>query len=329
MIELKNVIIHKGILYIEYLKLALGSYYIKGESGSGKTSLLKCLSREVSCEGEVNISGSVRSYYQDEILNYNCSLYDMSRIDLSINRKVYYELLLLLDMVESERKKSTKLSRGEKQRAELILTLSCDSDIYLLDEPCSSLNYKYRKSVYSWINKQPNKLFVVTTHDNVKDYLSIVNGNMEKYIDERNVNEEYHYKYNKCNYKVLFKLWFNIPKTIINILNVSLTLCCLYISFNIDKFFDDSIVAKYSLIKMKTPINNLKVLCVIFSILSIVMYVIYYILDMHSNKRSIQNFKNRYSTQTINKYLFIRLLIEFIIILISFLIIVILIKVKY
>ena len=53
------------------------------------------------------------------------------------------------------------LSIGERQRAELIITLSSISSIYLIDEPCSSLNSKYRKVIYDYIERLGKKYCVI------------------------------------------------------------------------------------------------------------------------------------------------------------------------
>lgn len=330
MIEIKNVRVLGGLVFVEHLYFSKGVYYIKGDSGSGKTSLLKCVTKDISYEGNVSIQGSVVGYYQDCVLNYNCSLYDMLNMDCSINKKVYYELLLSLDMIDLEKKKSCQLSKGEKQRAELILTLSCNRDIYVLDEPCGSLNYKYRRFIYSWINKNmKDMVFLVATHDAVDKYVHIVDGIVECYCDVRRVNKKKYNDYNDCNWKILKKLWFNIPKTIINILNVALSLLCLYFSFNINDFFDKNDIIIYVLSKMKNSIYNLKVLSVIFGFLSIVMYMMYFILDIYNHQKCIVNFKRRFAPFKVNKYIVIRLVVEIGIIVLLFLIGVLLIKLKY
>ena len=83
MLEILNLSIkyNREILFIEYLKLNNGMFVIKGNSGSGKTSLFKCIDNKIFYDGWIKRNGSIGSYYHNSILNEEFSLSDLKRID--------------------------------------------------------------------------------------------------------------------------------------------------------------------------------------------------------------------------------------------------------
>ena len=62
--------------------------------------------------------------------------------------------------------KGIKLSGGQKLRVSLARALYSDSDIYLLDDPFSALDYEVANTIFSQVILEylKNKIRVVVTH---------------------------------------------------------------------------------------------------------------------------------------------------------------------
>ncbi len=162
----KDLMFNHQIAY-EDLSIPRGiTSWIKGESGSGKSSLLKMLNRTISqSKGsifyeETDIENFDPLALRKEVLLVSQSvfLFDMSIRD---NYKEYYNYLDLPSPTDSNIKKylnicmanfdldskCIKLSGGERQRVYLSIFLSLNPKVILLDEPTASLDYKTADSV--------------------------------------------------------------------------------------------------------------------------------------------------------------------------------------
>ena len=330
MLEILNLSIkyNREILFIEYLKLNNGMFVIKGNSGSGKTSLFKCIDNKIFYDGWIKRNGSIGSYYHNSILNEEFSLSDLKRIDYNLNKKVYYSLLLKLDMENKESIKSKYLSKGEKQRAELIITLSLNKDVYLLDEPCSSLNNKYKRIVYSYLSKLgKEKLVIVNSHDDIKENFWLRMGRLisnDNKWDKMRQNEIICNKIksddNKWNIFILNGIFYNKLQTLVNIINISLSISLFYISCSLEKFLNNKIPSKYKglikncFIKFDSIFYSIKCIVGIVFISSLIMYVLSIVNELLVNKEKINNLINYFSDKYIARSFIVRFLIEVIIV---------------
>ncbi|MGO1369979.1 MAG: ABC transporter ATP-binding protein [Senegalia sp. (in: firmicutes)] len=178
---------YKDILNIEKLNIKKDKVTcILGESGSGKSTLLKLLNNLISLD-----EGSI--YYKDkDILEINPIDLRRQVIMLSQNPVIFEgnirdNLNLALEFKEKENESdeklkeyleianlkkpldndAKKLSGGEKQRLALARALLSDGQVYLLDEPSSSLDDETEKFVIESIvnfTKQSNKTVIMVTH---------------------------------------------------------------------------------------------------------------------------------------------------------------------
>lgn len=160
-----------------------------GSSGTGKTSLLRCIAGfESPQEGEIKIAGDV-VYSQDRSISprerkvgflfqslalfphltveQNIS-YGISHWDRDKRKQRTQELLNIIGLELHINKYPHQLSGGEKQRVALARALAPEPRILLMDEPFSSLDYSLKESLRKEtkkILKSLNMTALIVTHD--------------------------------------------------------------------------------------------------------------------------------------------------------------------
>lgn len=149
-----------------------------GPNGSGKTTLIKLINGLLTPSyGEIFVDGfvpgveskKVVSYLPDniylnswmtvkQIIDYFCDFYADFRKDLA------YEMLDKLGI--SPKQKLKTLSKGNKEKVCLILTMSRNAMLYVLDEPIAGVDPAARDYVISTIinNYNPNATVLISTH---------------------------------------------------------------------------------------------------------------------------------------------------------------------
>lgn len=149
-----------------------------GPNGSGKTTFLKMIMRIIrQQQGVVRICGQevcyeTRKYisfmpdreflYKSMSVKGAVSYYQEAFLDFNIERFYSLAQILRIDMnanIES-------LSKGNKEKVVLALTLSRMVPIYLLDEPLGSLDPVVKHEMLTVIKRcsQPNNLILISTH---------------------------------------------------------------------------------------------------------------------------------------------------------------------
>ncbi|MFJ8068948.1 ATP-binding cassette domain-containing protein [Peribacillus sp. NPDC096447] len=168
MFRLENIR-YKGILKIDDLKIpAYMVTCLTGESGAGKTSLLRLLNRMDDPD-----SGSI--YYQDQLLDkfnpieLRRKVTMLSQAPFTLPGTIEENLQIGLELTEREKKDKAELvkaletvqlqksldegaenlSGGEKQRLALARLLLLKPEVYLLDEPTSALDEEAELTVMS------------------------------------------------------------------------------------------------------------------------------------------------------------------------------------
>jgi NitT/TauT family transport system ATP-binding protein len=148
---------------------------IVGPSGCGKTTLLNLLSGHLKpTSGKIKSEGIIRTVYQHDGLfpwltvTENISMGLRSITNEAERKKELNELFELINLKEFEHHYPHELSGGMRQRVELARVLAGDSDILLLDEPFSALDYQTRLRLRNELNrllvKRPRTVIFVT-HD--------------------------------------------------------------------------------------------------------------------------------------------------------------------
>lgn len=158
------------------LKVEKGEFVVLvGPSGCGKTTLLNLLSGHLApTTGKIKTEGIMRTVYQSDGLfpwltvteNINMGLRSIS--NEAERKKELHELFELINLQEFKDHYPHELSGGMRQRVELARVLAGDSDILLMDEPFSSLDYqtriRLRNELSRMLEKRPRTI-VFVTHD--------------------------------------------------------------------------------------------------------------------------------------------------------------------
>ena len=161
------------------LKLPKGSIVgLLGPNGSGKTTLLKLASGLLTpSNGEILIKGQkvnqdtkmVTSYQGDKpFLNDWMTVEDMMKMmndffsNFNLNKA--YTMLKNLDIDLKDRIKT--LSKGTKEKVQLITTMSREAELYLLDEPIGGVDPASRDYIINTLinNYNENATIVISTH---------------------------------------------------------------------------------------------------------------------------------------------------------------------
>ncbi|HEX9004956.1 MAG TPA: ABC transporter ATP-binding protein [Blastocatellia bacterium] len=158
------------------LTIARGEFVaVVGPSGCGKTTLLNLLSGyDQPSSGSIHRDGEVRMVYQQDGLfpwmtvAENIALGLRHLKDEASRTRQTNELLRLIRLESFERHYPHQLSGGMRQRVELARALAGDSDILLLDEPFSALDYltrlRLRQELARLLEERPRTVALVT-HD--------------------------------------------------------------------------------------------------------------------------------------------------------------------
>jgi len=156
-----------------------------GPNGSGKSTLIKLANGLLTpSSGEILIAGNKpgietkkivsylpeRTYLNDwmkvsDIINFFKDFYD------NFNPKRAYEMLQKLNINPDDKLKT--MSKGTKEKVQLILVMSRDADLYLLDEPIAGVDPAARDYILNTIittMKMLLLLYLPTLSQILKEY---------------------------------------------------------------------------------------------------------------------------------------------------------------
>jgi len=165
-----------GVLHDLNLKVYSGEVVVLvGPSGCGKTTLLNLLSGHIEpTSGSIKREGIIRTVYQHDGLfpwltvSENIFMGLRSIQNAEERAKELNELLSLIHMEDFKNHYPHQLSGGMRQRVELARVLAGSSDILLMDEPFSALDYQARLRMRRELNRlletRPRTV-VFVTHD--------------------------------------------------------------------------------------------------------------------------------------------------------------------
>ncbi|MDF2591499.1 MAG: ABC-type multidrug transport system, ATPase component [Clostridia bacterium] len=149
-----------------------------GPNGSGKSTFIKlCNDLLTPTSGELQIGGNAPGIETKRIVSYlpeRTYLNDWMKVSEIIqmfqdfypdfNVEKAYDMLKRLSINPSERIKT--LSKGTKEKVQLILVMSREAQLYLLDEPIGGVDPAARDYILDTIlgNYQENATIIISTH---------------------------------------------------------------------------------------------------------------------------------------------------------------------
>lgn len=168
-----------------------------GESGGGKTTLLKCLAGLLPITaGELYINGelcnlspvqerSVGIVFQEITLFPNMTVFENVAFALKKQKlpfdeecRLVREILGKMDLTTIQSALPKHISYGQKQKVALARAMVKKPDILLFDEPMSNIDepsrVEYREMILDAKRSHPESIFVYVTH-NVEDALTLGN----------------------------------------------------------------------------------------------------------------------------------------------------------
>lgn len=193
------------------LKLSGGKIVgLLGPNGSGKTTLLKLAGGLLKpSEGEILINGSKPSEKSLELIsflpdaNYLPTYMNVSEL-IKLFKDFYRDfdenkaLKMLAELNIDKADKLKTLSKGNKEKVQLILAMSRNAKIYMLDEPIGGVDPATRDYILKTIiqNYSEDALVIISTHliadiENVLDEVLIIkNGQLLIHKDTDTLRNE-------------------------------------------------------------------------------------------------------------------------------------------
>lgn len=177
-----------------------------GPNGSGKTTFIKMINgllkpssgeilidgNPIGCESKKIVSYLPERTYLDnnmkvkELLDYFQDFYT------DFNREKALDMLARLNINPEDKLKT--MSKGTKEKVQLILVMSREAELYILDEPIGGVDPAAREYILNTIitNYNPNASLIISTHlisdieQILEDVIFIQNGNLvlHKSVDE-------------------------------------------------------------------------------------------------------------------------------------------------
>ncbi len=185
-----------------------------GKNGAGKSTLMRCMLGFLHHQGSIKVEGQELEHRDSKIFEKVAFIPDVSGLDdrltvqqtidyvAGVNPKWNQETCNKLMAISSLplNKKVGQLSKGMKTKLFLLVTLSLDVRILLLDEPTLGLDIAFRKEFFNTILGEffdENKTIIISTHQVeeieplLQEIIFIDNGKILLYEDMEQLKDKY------------------------------------------------------------------------------------------------------------------------------------------
>lgn len=169
----------KEVLKNVNLKIPRGKIVgLLGKNGMGKTTLLKIINDLlVPSEGEVFVNGKIVGIESKKVISY---LPERTYLDKSMTIRQAFRFFedfyddfdvekarrLLKDLDLDENQRISKMSKGMQEKLQLILVISRNAELYILDEPLGGVDPATRDYILDTIlnNFNEGASVIISTH---------------------------------------------------------------------------------------------------------------------------------------------------------------------
>ena len=143
-----------------------------GDNGAGKTTFIRCLLGQESCEGKIKFGPTVRVGYLPQIMHFSHperSLYDTMLYEKNLTPQAARDRLgAFLFQGEDVFKTVGSLSGGEQSRLRLCMLMDEIINLLILDEPVTGLDPAATQDLYKtlrYLNEKEKMAVIMVTHD--------------------------------------------------------------------------------------------------------------------------------------------------------------------
>ncbi len=207
-LELKNVNAgynKKAVLHnVNFEAKESAIYVVLGTNGAGKTTLFRTiagviepLSGEVFLDGESILSSSKVRNRVNYLSHYNAipeemTVYDALDFWSNMEEKGVgaEKVIVLLEIQELRDKKFSELSAGQKKKVSIATIFLREGELYLLDEPTSSLDPIFSKKIRDMLLKLgKDKIVLYSSHNlyeatDIGTHLILIKNGIVEYFDK-------------------------------------------------------------------------------------------------------------------------------------------------
>jgi ABC-2 type transport system ATP-binding protein len=185
-----------------------------GKNGAGKSTLMRCFLGFLKYEGNISLLGNSMKHHREDIHNHVAFIPDVSSLDdrLTVQQTIDYVANMneswnaekATDLLSKSElplnKKVSSLSKGMKTKLYLLITLSLDVKILLLDEPTLGLDIVFRKEFFNTILGEfynEERTIIISTHQVeevahiLQDIIFIDEGKIILQEDVENLKSQY------------------------------------------------------------------------------------------------------------------------------------------
>ena len=185
---------YKDVCALHQVNLAVpddgGIVGLLGPNGSGKTTLIKLLTGLLTpTEGSVSVGGYEVGVETKAMVSYLSDGYALNESYTVAQQVEYYEdffadfdkekaMKMIAELGVPSRQKIKTLSKGTKEKLALILTLSRNAKVFILDEPIAGVDPAARDYILGTIlaHKSANSTMIISTHliAEIEEYFDFV-----------------------------------------------------------------------------------------------------------------------------------------------------------